>query len=151
MERGEAPGEQPDSAGNSGRGGLRMESSLPSDLDDLIHRVIGAALEVHRQLGPGFLESIYERAVCHELDLRGIRYECQKDIVVPYKDLAISGQRLDLLVEGCLVIELKAVDAISPLHEAQIISYLKATGCRAGLILNFQVTQLRAGIRRLVR
>ena len=129
---------------------LRIESHLPTDLEELIHNVIGAALEVHSRLGPGFLESIYERALCHEFDLRHIAYECQKEIVVPYKGITIPGQRVDILVDGRLVIELKAADAISPIHEAQLLSSLKATGCRAGLLVNFRVTQLRNGIKRMV-
>jgi GxxExxY protein len=129
---------------------LRIESSLPDDVEELIHRIIGAAIEVHRCLGPGFLESIYERALCHELGLRGIGYESQKEILVPYKGINIPGQRLDLLVEGKLVLELKAVDEIAPIHEAQLLSYLKTTGIRAGLIINFRVRQLKSGIRRMV-
>lgn len=128
---------------------LRIESSLPEELEDLIRRVIGAAIEVHRHLGTGFLESIYERALCLQFQLRNIRFENQKEIAVPYKTFSISGQRLDLLVEGILILELKAVDAIAPIHEAQLLSYPKSTGLRAGLLINFNVQQLKMGIKRL--
>ncbi len=129
---------------------LRVKSSLTRDLDELIHRVIGAAIEVHRVLGPGYLERIYEEALCHELKLRGIGFERQKDVTVEYKDLCIQGQRIDLVIEGALVIELKAIDEIPPVHEARLLSYMKTLNVRAGLIINFKVKQLKAGIRRYV-
>lgn len=131
---------------------LRIESPLPPELEDLIQRVIGAAIEVHRHLGPGFVEKIYERALLHELRLRGIAVERQKEILVPYKDILITGQQLDLLVEKQLVLELKAVDHLTGVHEAQIVSYLKATGLRVGLLFNFKVKMLKdGGIKRIVR
>jgi len=97
---------------------MRIESSLPEDLEVLIRDVIGIAIEVHRQLGPGFIESIYEQALCYEFDLRGIAYERQKAITIPYKTIQLTGQRLDLLVEGKLLLELKSVEQIEPIHEA---------------------------------
>jgi GxxExxY protein len=100
---------------------------------------------VHRHLGPGFLESVYESALCYELNLQSIGFEQQKEIEILYKDTVIKGQRLDLVVEKQLILELKAVDAILPIHVAQIISYLKATKIRAGLIFNFKSRQLTAG------
>jgi len=130
--------------------GLRLKSRLPDELEGLITEVIGAAIEVHRNLGPGFIESVYEYALCHELELRDIPYERQKEILVPYKDITISGQRLDLLVDGRLILELKAVEEISKVHEAQILSYLKSTGTRIGLIINFNVKRLKDGLRRMV-
>lgn len=131
---------------------LRVESPLSPELEDLIQRVIGAAIEVHRHLGPGFVEKIYERALLHELRLRGIAVERQKEILVPYKDILITGQQLDLLVEKQLVLELKAVDHLTGVHEAQIVSYLKATGLRVGLLFNFKVKMLKdGGIKRIVR
>ena len=130
--------------------GLRLKSNLPEKLEGLITEVIGAAIEVHRNLGPGFIESVYEYALCHELELRGIPYERQKEILIPYKDISISGQRLDLLVDGRLILELKAVEEISNMHEAQILSYLKSTGTRIGLIINFNVKRLKDGLRRMV-
>jgi GxxExxY protein len=129
---------------------MRIESSLTKDLDQLIHDVIGATIEVHRILGPGFLETVYETALCHELTLRGIRFEKQKDVAVPYKDILIPGQRVDLVVEGKLILELKTVDAFAPIHQAVLLSYMKASGIRAGLLINFKSTQLKSGIKRLV-
>ena len=124
---------------------LQVKSDLPEELEALIHRVIGAAIEVHKHLGPGFLESIYETALCHELNLQKIDFEQQKEIVVLYKGKSIKGQKLDLLVGQQLVLELKAVETILPIHTSQLLSYLKATRLRAGLILNFKARQLTAG------
>jgi len=112
--------------------------------------VIGAAIEVHKALGPGFLESIYEEALCVELTLRGVRYTRQAPVAVDYKGHRIGESRLDLLVEDTVVVELKAVDALAPVHTAQVISYLKATGCRIGLLINFNVKRLTDGIRRII-
>src|SRR5688572_30526347 len=112
---------------------LRAESDLPQTLEALIKKVIGAAIEVHKHLGPGFLESVYETALCHELNLQRINFEQQKEIEILYKGAVIKGQRLDLLVEKQLILELKAVETILPIHVAQIISYLKATRLTAGL------------------
>jgi GxxExxY protein len=124
---------------------------IPAEDEEIAHQVIGAAIEVHRLLGPGFLESVYEMALLHELRLRGLKVERQKEILVPYKDIQIEGQRLDLLVAGRVIVELKAVDAIAPIHEAQLLSYLKATGLRLGLLINFNVPTLKVGLKRLVR
>jgi GxxExxY protein len=129
---------------------LKVPSDLPEDLEELIRAVIGAAIEVHRHLGPGFIESIYEQSLCHELSLRGIKFERQKEIVVNYKGLRISGQRLDILVEGRLILELKSVEEIAPIHVAQLVSYLKSNRLRAGLLINFNVQQLKSGIHRVV-
>jgi GxxExxY protein len=124
---------------------------IPAADEAVAREIIGAAIEVHRVLGPGFLESIYEKALRHELELRGVATETQKEILVPYKDIQIEGQRLDLLVAGRVIVELKAVDALAPIHDAQLISYLKATGLRLGLLINFRVSLLKDGIKRLVR
>ena len=130
---------------------MRIESDLPTELEVLMSVVIGAAIEVHRHLGPGFVESIYEQALCYELMERKVPFERQKEIAVPYKRAVLTGQRLDLLVDARLILELKAVAQILPIHEAQIMSYLKALNLRAGLILNFNVKQMRLGIKRLVK
>lgn len=127
------------------REGMRLKSDLPPELEALIQKVIGAAIEVHKHLGPGFIESVYETALCHELTLRRINFEQQKETDILYKGIAIKGQRLDLLVEQQLILELKAVDAILPIHTAQVLSYLKATGLRASLVLNFKSRLLTAG------
>ena len=129
---------------------LRVASSLSEEQEQLIKKVIGVAIEVHRHLGPGFIENIYERALCYELQLQGIPFEKQVEISVPYKDISIPGQRLDLIIDKCLIIELKAVEEIIPIHEAQLLSYLKSTGLKVGLIINFKAKQLKSGIRRIV-
>jgi GxxExxY protein len=124
---------------------------IPAGDEELAHKIIGAAIEVHRVLGPGFLESIYERALCHELTLRGVPFEQQKALVVPYKEIEITGQRLDLLVGGRVITDLKTVEAISPIHQAQLLSYLKTMRLRLGVIINFKVQVLKDGIKRIVR
>jgi GxxExxY protein len=124
---------------------------IPAGDEELAHTIIGAAIEVHRLLGPGFLESIYERALCHELALRGVACERQKELIVRYKDLDIPGQRLDLLVGGRVITDLKTVETLAPIHQAQVLSYLKTTGLRLGLLINFKVQVLKDGIKRVVR
>ena len=123
-----------------------------TERDPLSGAVIGAAIEVHRQLGPGFVENIYKLAMCHELRLQEISFDCEKEIKVPYKDIHIGGQRLDLLVEGQMILELKAVERLTGVHEAQIHSYMKATGIRIRLLINFDVRLLKEdGIVRIIR
>ena len=119
--------------------------------EELSKVVIGCALEVHRELGPGLLESAYEQCLAHELRLRGIPFELQKVMPVDYKGVQIDcGYRLDLLVDGQLIIELKAVAAIEPIHEAQILTYLKLAKVKTGLLINFNVPLLKDGIQRFV-
>ena len=119
-------------------------------LDEVAYAVIGAAIEVHRVLGPGFLESVYEEALCAELEMRGLKFERQMTFAVDYKGRAVGAGRLDLLVEGVLVVELKAVDAFAPIHQATVISYLKAYKLPLALLINFNVPVLRDGIKRIV-
>lgn len=120
------------------------------ETDELAHAVIGAALEVHRILGPGFLEDVYEQALCVELRLRGILFERQKPAKVEYKGEYVGEGRLDLLVKDQLIVELKAVREVAPFHTAIVLSYLKITGRRLALLINFKVPRLRDGIRRIV-
>lgn len=120
------------------------------ECDDLARAVIGAAIEVHRHLGPGFLEAVYEEALCLELRLRQIPFERQKPIKVEYKGQYVGEGRLDLLVGDRLVVELKAAKAVAPIDQARVLSYLKATGRQLALLLNFQVPALKDGIQRLV-
>jgi GxxExxY protein len=121
------------------------------DENSLSHQIIGAAIEVHRQLGPGLLESAYEECLAYELDLGHIPFERQKPVPVVYKQVHLDcGFRLDFLVGDLVVVELKAVDALTPVHEAQVLTYLKLTGCKLGLLLNFNVAIMRDGIKRLV-
>ncbi len=129
--------------------GLHYEEPKP-ELDALAHKVIGAAIEVHRVLGAGFQESVYEQALCVELELRGIPFEQQHDLAVEYKGHEVGTGRIDILVGGALILELKAVDNLTGIHSAQVISYLKASGCKLGLLLNYNVYAMKDGIRRIV-
>ena len=113
--------------------------------------IIGAAIEVHRQLGPGLLESAYEACLAYELIQRGLKIERQKELPLKYKEVSLDcGYRMDLLVADGVVVEIKATEQTSPLHEAQVISYLKLSGCKVGLLINFNSTTLIGGVRRLV-
>jgi GxxExxY protein len=118
---------------------------------ELTHRIIGAAIEVHRQLGPGLLESAYEECLAREFALRGISFERQKPIPVVYKDVKLEcGYRIDLLVEKRVVVELKSIEEISPIHEAVVLTYLKLSQATTGLLINFHVSVLKDGIRRYI-
>jgi len=117
--------------------------------DDLTERIIGAAIEVHRELGPGLLESIYEEALCYEFELQGIRFERQVSADIVYKEKIIKGQRLDLLVESEVVVELKSFSKPPDVVISQTISYLKATNLKRGLIINFGEKRLIDGVKRV--
>lgn len=109
-------------------------------------QIIGAAIEVHQQLGPGLLESTYQACLCRELELRGISFECQKPLPLEYKGVKLDcGYRIDLLVAGLVVVEIKSVEALAPIHEAQLLTYLKLTGVKVGLLMNFNVVVLKDG------
>jgi len=120
--------------------------------EELTERVIGAAIEVHRALGPGLLESAYEECLCHEFNLRGISFKRQVPLPVEYKGVKLDcGYRLDLIVDDVLIIEIKCLEHVLPVHEAQLLTYMKMTGKRVGLILNFNVSVLtRGGVVRKV-
>ena len=123
----------------------------PSSSENVLaHQVIGAALEVHRLLGPGYLESVYENALCLELELRDVPFVRQHAVSVHYKTQPVGEGRLDLLVGGALVVELKAVEVLMPIHSMQLHSYLKATNHKLGLLINFNVSLLKNGIKRVV-
>lgn len=117
--------------------------------DELTEKIIGAAVEVHRTLGPGLLESIYEEALCYELTLQHITFERQLDIDVVYKGRVIKGQRLDLMVEHQVIVEIKSVSTLPEIAMAQTLSYLKATGRKRALIINFGEERLVDGIKRV--
>ena len=120
-------------------------------LDALTERVIGFCIEIHRHLGPGLLESAYEECLCYELSVAGLRFERQKALPVAYKGLKLDcGYRIDVLVQGELILELKAVEAILPIHEAQLLTYLKLSGIPVGLLINFHVPVLKQGLKRMV-
>jgi len=130
---------------------MRHPSSvLPEETDELITRIIGCALAVHRALGPGFLESIYAAALAYELTAAGIPFERERPIVVSYKDLRIGGQRVDFIVANAVIVEVKAVSRPEPVFKAKVISYLRTTGLRAGLLINFNNQLLKEGIDRIV-
>jgi len=119
-------------------------------IDKLAHEVIGAAIEVHRVLGPGFLESVYEEALCVELKQRGIPFKRQVAVGVEYKGQMVGEGRMDILVGDFLIVELKTVDNLAPIHVTQTLSYLKATGYSLALLINFNVSVLKDGIKRVV-
>ena len=119
--------------------------------EQLTEQIIGAAIEVHRELGPGLLESAYEQCFCHELNLRGLVFQCQLDLPVVYKGLKLNcGYRLDVVVENSVVIEVKSVEQILPIHQAQPLTYLRLSGKKVGLLINFNVPVLKNGIVRRV-
>ena len=118
-------------------------------MDEITHGIIGAAIEVHTILGPGLLESIYEEALCKEFELQDILYKRQIGIDVTYKGHRISGQRIDLLVENEVIVEIKSLTKLPEVAVAQTLSYLKATGLKRGLLINFGVSRLHEGIKRL--
>lgn len=121
------------------------------NINDLSYKIIGCAFEVHRNLGPGLLESTYESCLCYELDKQDIKYERQKELTIDYKGITLSnGYRIDVLVEGLIVIELKSVEALLPIHTAQILTYLKLSKHSLGLLINFNVTNVQAGIHRYI-
>jgi GxxExxY protein len=129
----------------------KVFESIPEEDERIAHEVIGAAIEVHRILGPGFLESVYRRALRHELALRGVSADEEVPLSIQYKDLPISGQRVDILVSGRVIVELKCADEFAPIHEAILISYLKSTRLRLGLSINFKSVRLKdGGIKRIV-
>jgi GxxExxY protein len=120
--------------------------------DQLSKELIGAAIEVHRALGPGLLESAYEVCLGHELELRGIAYKRQVALPVTYKGVQLDcGYRLDLLVGDLIIIEIKAVEEVKPIHEAQLLTYLRLKGLWLGLLINFNVPVLKQGIKRIVQ
>ncbi len=117
----------------------------------LTEQIIGAAIQVHRELGPGLLESAYETCLCHELSLSNLKVDRQKVIPITYKGILLdAGYRLDLVVEDQVIVEIKAVSELLPVHEAQLLSYLKQVGGGRGLLINFNVKLLKHGLRRLV-
>ena len=120
------------------------------DVNKLTGEVIGAAIEVHKILGLGLLESAYDECLCHELGLRRMPYERQKELPVEYKGVKLDcGYRLDVVVSSQLILELKACERLEPIHEAQLLTYLKLTGIKLGLLINFNVPVLKEGIKRL--
>jgi GxxExxY protein len=121
------------------------------EINELTKEVIGAAIEVHKVLGPGLMESVYEECLCHELGLRALRFERQKSLPIVFKEVKFDcGYRLDLLVANSVIVEIKAVEVLLPVHEAQLLTYLKVGGWKVGLLINFNVPLLKDGIQRIV-
>ena len=121
------------------------------DINQLSSKIIGAAIEVHKALGPGLLESAYEKCLCHELKLRGLSFDNQKSLPLIFKGEELDcGYRLDIVVDNAIILELKACEKIEPIHKAQLLTHLKLSGLRLGLVLNFNVPTMRDGIVRIV-
>ena len=121
------------------------------DINYLTGEIIGAAIEVHKALGPGLLESAYEECLSREFGLRQLHFKRQQAIPVEYKGVKLDcGYRIDFLLEDLVILELKSVDSLQPIHEAQLLTYLKLTGLKVGLLINFNVPVLKQGIRRLI-
>ncbi len=122
------------------------------DINQLTSKIIGAAIEVHKTIGPGLLEAMYEDCLCIELERRAIPFERQKGIDIEYKGVKLDSQyRLDLVVNNMVVVELKTVNELAPIHHAQVLSYLKLTGMKVGLLINFNVSVLKDGIKRFLQ
>jgi GxxExxY protein len=120
-------------------------------VNEIAEKVTGAAIEVHRHLGPGLLESAYDECLCYELSRQGVRFERQVHLPIDYKGLHLDcAYRLDLVVENVLIVELKAIEALLPIHKAQVLTYLRASQKHVGLLINFNVPMLKAGIKRVV-
>jgi len=124
---------------------------MVKDLNKITEAIISSAIAVHRELGPGLLESAYEACLTYELIERGFLAERQKALPITYREVSLDcGYRIDLLVENQVIVELKTVESLAPIHEAQLLSYLKLSGCAVGLLINFNVRVLKNGIRRIV-
>jgi GxxExxY protein len=120
-------------------------------LNQVTEKIIGAAIEIHKTLGPGLLESAYEECLCYELSRAGLHFQRQVDLPVLYKEVRLDcGYRLDLIVEDAVIVELKTVECLLPIHEAQLLTYLKMKNLRVGLLINFNVPVLKEGIKRMV-
>ncbi|MCH8269878.1 MAG: GxxExxY protein [Planctomycetes bacterium] len=126
-----------------------LSKELSAEMEQTSHQIIGCAIEVHRNLGPGLLESIYQQALVYELRQADLSVQQQVEIKIPYKNTTLGGQRLDILVEHSIVLELKSIETILPVHRAQLLSYLRAGGFPLGLLINFNRTQLKEGLVRV--
>lgn len=129
---------------------FHLASTLPAMTEGVVRDTIGAALEVHRRLGPGLLEAIYADALGIELDFRKLRFQREFEVAIRYRDIPLRSHRVDVVVEGLVLVELKATERMLPLYQAQVISYLRASGLRVGLLINFNSHLLKEGIKRIV-
>jgi GxxExxY protein len=131
---------------------MHNSSPLPSELEELSKVLVDSAFKVHQALGPGLLESVYEACLCVELNDRGIAFEAQSPVDIIYNGKRVdAGLRIDLLVERSIILELKAVDKLMPIHQAQLLTYLKLTNLRLGLLINFNVALFKEGVKRMIR
>jgi GxxExxY protein len=129
---------------------MRLPSPLAPEAEHVMSETIECAFRVHRELRPGFLESIYRKAMYFEMDRAGLAFQSEQQVSVKYREILIPGQRVDLIVENLIVVELKAVARFDDIHRAQLISYLRTTGLRGGLLINFHAPVLHAGLKRIV-
>lgn len=130
---------------------MRREELMSENINLITQKIIGAAIEVHRKLGPGLLESAYQECLCRELAIRGLGFQRERALPVEYKGIRLDcGYRLDLLVEGLVVVEVKSVELLAPVHDAQLLTYLRLGDWTVGLLINFNVPVLKDGIRRRV-
>jgi GxxExxY protein len=143
-------GESADGARREGHYSIRVKSPLTPAAERVMTETIGCAIAVHRELGAGFLEAIYRKAMCVELRLTGLAFETERPVHVTYRGTTIKGQRVDLIIEGLVVVEIKSVVRLDDVHRAQLISYLRTTGLRDGLLINFRVPVLQRGLKRVV-
>ena len=131
---------------------MNVSSPLSVEMEELSRNLVDSAFKVHQTLGPGLLESVYEACLCVELRKRGIRYKSQAPIPLVYEGVAIeAGLRLDLLVEGSIVLEIKSVERLLPVHQSQLLTYLKLADLHLGLLINFNVAMFKQGVRRIIR
>ena len=129
---------------------MEIHEPLPEETEEILSAIVDAGIAVHRELGPGLVESAYRNALCIELRRRDIAYEMEKTFLVKYQQETVASQRVDLVVGGQVIVELKATFCLEQIHYAQLLSYLRASGLRAGLLMNFGGLTLRAGLKRLV-
>ena len=135
---------------SSSRYRMRLPSPLTPEAERVMSETIGCAIRVHRELGPGLLESIYRSAMQIELAATGLSHETERPVTITYHGVELQGQRVDLIVKNLIVVELKGVARLNDVHRAQVLSYLRATGLRGGLLINFHVPVLRSGLKRIV-
>lgn len=131
---------------------MDIDSPLSPEMEELSRALVDSAFKVHQTLGPGLLESVYEACLCVELGMRGIEHQTQLPIAIEYEGVRVeAGLRLDMLVEQSIILELKAVDKLLPIHHSQLLTYLKLTDRRLGLLINFNVDMFKLGVRRIIR
>ena len=129
---------------------LRIASALDDATEALITRIIGICIIVHRELGPGLLESVYRRAICLELEAAGLAFEVEKQVPIMYRGIVLCHHRLDIVVEGKVLLEIKAVEKLAPVHYAQVLSYLRISKLPVALLMNFNTVVLPEGLKRIV-